>query len=355
MDWRNFLRREEDRPVRVVGYRGYGTAQLVRVRGRVLYGHPPRPAAPEDRWWVNFANTFRRLESDEVPGARVCVRFRGAEAEAVADVEGHFIAELRPRTPLAPDRLWHDARIELVEPAHDLADAPVAIPVRPRFGVISDLDDTVLQSHVRNMIRMGREVLFGNVHTRMPFPGIGAFYRALHEGDDGAVNPIFYVSSSPWNLYDLLADFLRLHRIPAGPMELRDWRISRTDLLAGRHRDHKRRAIHAILATYPHLPFILVGDSAQEDPEIYREVIHDRPGRVLAVYIRSVTSDPLRIDGVRALAREIAEAHADAEHPAPELVLVDDTLAAARHAADRGWIARERLEEVKERRVEEAT
>ncbi len=353
MEWKTIIPPYRNRPVRVVAYRGYGTPELVRVRGRVLHGHPPGPASPDDRWWRNFANTFRRLESDEVPGARVFVRFRGAEAEAVADAEGHFIAELRPREPLPTDRLWHDARLELVDPASDLADAPVAVPVRPRFGVISDLDDTVLQSDVRNLVRLGREVLFGNVHTRMPFPGIGAFYRALHEGRDGAVNPIFYVSSSPWNLYDLLAEFLRLHRIPAGPMELRDWGVSRSELRATGHRDHKRRAIHAILATYPRLPFILIGDSGQEDPEIYREVVHDRPGRVLAVYIRSVISDPLRIDSVRALAREIAEAHADDGHPAPELVLVDDTLAAARHAADRGWIPAETLAEVAERRAQE--
>src|SRR5690606_438380 len=107
-----------------------------------------------------------------------------------------------------------------------------------------------------------RGVLFGNVHTRIPFAGVGAFYRALHTGG-GRMNPLFYVSSSPWNLYDVLSEFLHLHEIPAGPMELRDWGLAGDEILPVGHRAHKRVAIDHILARYPELPFILVGDSGQ--------------------------------------------------------------------------------------------
>lgn len=335
-----------ERPVRLVPYRGYGSAGTVRVQGRVLYGAAPGPASPGDRWWVNLANTYRRLESDEVPGARVRLTFRGAETEVVTDGEGHFVAELHPVEAVPDDRLWHDVRLDLLEPARDSAAATVAIPQRARFGVISDLDDTVLRTDARSLIRMAREVLFGNVHSRIPFPGVGAFYRALHKGVAGEINPIFYVSSSPWNLYDLLAEFLRLHKVPAGPMELRDWGLNSTELLPMGHREHKRKAIDGILDAFPDLPFILVGDSGQEDPEIYREVVHDRPGRILGVYIRSVVPAPLRIDEVRALAQEIAEAHEEMGDAAPELILVQDTMAAATHAAKRGWMDPARLEDV---------
>jgi hypothetical protein len=52
-----------------------------------------------------------------------------------------------------------------------------------------------------------------------------------------------------------------------------------------------------------------------------------------------VSRDASRVDAVRTLAAEMARDHAP-------LVLADDTLAAARHAAERGWILRERLPEV---------
>jgi phosphatidate phosphatase APP1 len=334
-----------ERTVRVVPYRGYGTPSRVFIRGRVLYGGMPGPATADDRWWDNLVNTYRRIESDEVPGARVRVHFQGVTAEARADEEGHFGVELHPDASLPPDRFWHDARIELVDPPGRETVAPVAVPLSPRFGVISDLDDTVLKTDVRNLLRMAREVLFGNAHTRIPFAGVGAFYRALHIA---GTNPLFYVSSSPWNLYDLLSEFLQLHRIPAGPMDLRDWGISVEGGLPIGHHTHKRAAIDRILATYPGTPFILVGDSGQEDPEIYRDVVHDHPDRILGIYIRSVIPDPTRIEAVRSLTEELASKKID-------LVLADDTLAAARHAAAQGWIPPEAIDEVaRDRRKEEA-
>ncbi len=316
-----------DRPARVVAYRGYGTDRVAHVRGRVLYGPPIPPANPHDRWWVNLANAYRRLESHEVRGARVRVTFRGSSEDVVADREGHFHARLHDFEPPPSSSLWHDARVELVEPAGTTSTAPVAIPAHPRFGIISDLDDTVLQTDVRNIVRMGREVLFGNAHTRIPFPGVGAFYRALHAGE----NPVFYVSSSPWNLYDLLSQFLHLHRIPAGPMDLRDWGVGGDSGIVGGHHGHKRQAIDRILGTYPDLRFILVGDSGQEDPEIYRGVVRDHPDRILAIYIRSVIPDPTRIRAVERLREELVE-------DGSELILALHTLEAAHHAADRGWI-----------------
>ena len=81
-------------------------------------------------------------------------------------------------------------------------------PPSARFGVISDIDDTVLVSHVTSPFKMALVSLFGNAHTRSPFPGVAEFYQALQGGVGGAEqNPIFYVSSSPWNFYDLLHFF----------------------------------------------------------------------------------------------------------------------------------------------------
>jgi phosphatidate phosphatase APP1 len=201
-----------------------------------------------------------------------------------------------------------------------------------RFGVISDMDDTVLRTETTRVVRMTLSVLFGNAHTRLPFPGISAFYRALQAAHDApAASPLFYVSSSPWNLHDVLVEFLRLHRIPAGPFFLRDWGFAGGDAQPRGHRGHKLVAIRRIMTTYTGLPFILIGDTAQKDPEIYAEVVHDWPDRILAVYIHDVSRDPMRSESVRRLADEVAKAGST-------LILTDNTVAAARHAAENGWI-----------------
>lgn len=329
-------RRVRDRTdARVVAFRGFGTEHEAFISGRVLADPPVPPAPQDDRWWRNLVHTYRLLESDEVAGAQVAIRFAGASHRAVADTEGYFRAWLRPRKPLRGGP-WHEAELELAAPAGRSAGRTtgqimIPMPGTP-FGVISDLDDTVVRTDATRPLRMLRSVLLGNARTRMPFDGVAAFYRALHAGPSGADrNPIFYVSSSPWNLYDLLVEFLDLNAIPAGPLLLRDWGITPHSVLPTDHRSHKLAHIRQILDSYP-LPFILIGDSGQRDPEIYREVVAQYPARILAIYIRSVSPDPLRRETVRALADEV-------ERAGSALLLAEDTLSAARHAAQNGWIA----------------
>src|SRR5690606_1975618 len=92
---------------------------------------------------------------------------------------------------------------------------------------------------------------------------------------------------------------------------LRDWGISERGLLPRRHGDHKLGAIRQILECYPALPFILIGDSGQQDPEIYCDVVRQYRGRILAVYIRSVTDDPGRAEAIGRLADEVRSAGSD--------------------------------------------
>jgi phosphatidate phosphatase APP1 len=208
--------------------------------------------------------------------------------------------------------------------------------------VISDLDDTVIQSRITSFLQAVRTVMLGNARTRLPFPGVAAFYQALERGGDGTrFNPIFYVSSSPWNIYDIIADFMDIQRIPTGPIHLRDWDIGLEALSSRRLKTHKEPIIREILDLYPSLPFILIGDDSQKDPEIYRDILDRYPGRILAIYIRNVRADPVRSASVQALAKEV---HAVGS----TLVLAPDTFAAATHAAMQGWIMKDALAAVQE-------
>jgi phosphatidate phosphatase APP1 len=339
------LARAIDRdPIQIVGYRGYGTSDRALVLGRVLQDENVRaPDASQSRW-RNLIASLRRIESDPLPFARVRARLaaaaQAAPTEIVADDEGFLRHWLHVPEPLGSPG-WHSIDLHLADAPNDkpvrsttriLTPAPTAT-----FGVVSDMDDTVLQSEVTSFLRAARIVLLENALTRLPFPGVAAFYRALERGATGAeANPIFYVSSSPWNLYDVIDGFLEAQRIPTGPLLLRDWDLGR---LSERHARHKGTVIREIFDTYPELPFLLIGDSGQEDPEIYAELVRERPGRIRAVYIRNVTASTERAGRIRARAREVADAGST-------LVLADDTMAAARHAALHGWIASDSLDEI---------
>jgi phosphatidate phosphatase APP1 len=327
----SWQRLDADRPpYRVVGHRGYATPTralvLARAHAQVAIG----PADPAHTPWRNLRATVARLTHDALPHARVRATLGGRTHDLVADDEGFVHQWLPLDAPLAPG-VWHDVAFVLDQPgAAEAMTARVLAPAaRARFGVVSDLDDTVLQSEVGRFVHAARLVLFENARTRLPFPGVAAFYQALVAGaggDDG--NPLFYVSSSPWNLYDLIADFLDARGLPAGPVLLRDWDLGRE---LRRTAPFKLARISELFDAYPAMRFVLVGDSAQADPEIYADVAARYPGRVLAVYIREVTR---RADRQAAIGR-LAETLAATGTP---LVLTDDTLAAARDAAARGLI-----------------
>ncbi len=317
-------------------YMGFGTPSNLHLHGRVLRCVEHRPADAADSPWRNLAAFWKRMDTYEMPGARVRARLGAMVSEAVADHEGHFHFSLAPPQPLAATG-WQRVDLELCSPqprSGQIVQAQAQVLVPPptaRFGVISDIDDTIVWSGVRQKLRMLARLARSNAHTRQPFKGVAAFYRALHEGLSGDErNPLFYVSSSPWNLYTPLVEFMSLHGLPNGPVLLRDFG-HRMLFTPGHGQAHKRRCIEQVLVTYPDLPFVLIGDSGEHDPEIYRDVVHDHPGRVRAIYIRSVDPDPARIDAIDRLIAQVRPIGVP-------LVLAADSEAAAAHAAAQGLI-----------------
>jgi phosphatidate phosphatase APP1 len=303
------------------------------------------PSRSADSTWQNLINMYKRFETDEVPGARIRALFQGVETEVIADQEGYFSLEINPARPL-DSRPWQEVELELLEPlSRDgqtvRATAQVLVPAATaRFGIISDVDDTIISTNVTNKLKMILTVILLNEHTRKPFKGVAAFYRALQKGASGSDdNPIFYVSSSAWNLYTLLVEFLKVQEIPIGPLLLRDFG-ERLLLSSNARHGHKMTNIRRLLRTFPDLPFVLIGDSGEQDPEIYRAVVKEYPKRIRVIYIRSVDRHPSRIAAIDKLIEEV-------QQTASQLVLTPDSEFAAVHAAAEGLISTGELSSIR--------
>jgi len=329
--------------LKLMPYTGYASDTRLIVRGRVLRERMTTLLEPHTSSWRNFVALVRLMNSDEVPGATVCANFRSRDHEAVTDREGYFAFDIA-----LDRRLERDIELDLRLVAPKAADGEPTVarasicvpPVSARFGVISDIDDTIVWTHVGNRRRMLWTLARSNAATRKPFVGVAALYRALHDGvagDEG--NPIFYVSSGPWNLYPPLVDFLRINGVPRGALFLKDW--GRHTLYEWRDHDtHKLASIREILAAFAQLPFILVGDSSEQDPEIYREVVREFPGRITAIYIRSVSASPARCVEIGRIADDVRTAGST-------LLLVTDSETAAINEVRAGRIGHSRLEHVR--------
>jgi phosphatidate phosphatase APP1 len=339
-------------PLMIIPYLGYGTADKLLFAGRVLEDEGFTPASSADRTWRNLINMYKRFETDEVPGARIRARFQGIESEATTDDEGYFSFAIQPVRRLESNQ-WQQVEVELLDPPSPKEDpvrasARVLVPsASARFGIISDIDDTVISTHVSNKLKMVLTVILSNEHTRKPFEGVAGLYRALQRGMTGGEdNPIFYVSNSAWNLYTLLLEFLNLQKIPLGPLLLRDFGDHL--LFSKDSASHKKSSIKMVLDSFPDLPFVLIGDSGERDPEIYKDIVKDYPARIRAIYIRSINKHPSRLAAIDRLIEEI-------RHTESQLVLTPDSEFAAAHAAAEGLISTAELAAVRSDKKKDQT
>lgn len=327
-----------DKPISIMNYVGFGREDYLYLTGRVLRDRGIR-REERDNLLDNVINNFKRFNSREVRGAEVEITWGEHRFRRTTDSEGYFHVEhhcLLGDHVESSHELWQEAVVKVVSIPREgeveiTTHSDVVVPKCAEFGVLSDIDDTILQTDVTSRLKLKTMVhtLLKNAGNRHAFSGVSEFYQALSLGTDGeGFNPFFYISNSPWNLYDLLLDFLHLNHLPRGPVLLRDFGLPTEDSITN-YKTHKADMVDKILSTYPGLPFILVGDSGEHDIDIYLEAARKNPGRILAIYIRDVHNER-RAHRVERLIEGINGI---------EVKLVGSYEEAAVHARENGWIA----------------
>ncbi|WP_306115560.1 MULTISPECIES: App1 family protein [unclassified Roseovarius] len=270
------LRGANRQPKIIEPYAGYATPEHLVVRGRVHDSFAPAAPRPGQGRFTNLRQMLAMFRTQEVAGATVTA---GAQ-EAMTDEEGYFTLQLE-RPSVAG---WHDVELTL-EANGSTATCPVLVP-NPRTSaiVISDIDDTVMKTGAYSLLRNLWTTFTGSALTRQVYPDAAVL---LHELAARGERPVYYVSSSPWNLYAFLRSVFERASVVQGPMFLRDMGLSETKLITDGHGDHKGQSIDTILAATPDCSVVLMGDTGQKDALIYRDVIERHPGRVKAVVLRA--------------------------------------------------------------------
>jgi phosphatidate phosphatase APP1 len=259
-------------------YLGYSTPDGLVARGRVLVAVKDRTPRERQSRLTNFFQLVARFFTREVAGATVRACEPGVSA--VSDEEGYFTLHL----PGGLSGGWAQIAAEI----GGRPDSRVMLPVRvtdpeAAFGIISDIDDTVMRTGAYSLVLNLWTTLTGNSLTREVFPDAVALMERLHDGR----NPVFYVSSSPWNLHDFLVDVFRRAGLVRGPLFLRDLGLGRPSPVSNGHVQHKGTAIDTIFAANPGLPFVLIGDTGQHDAEVYLKAAQRHPGRVRRIILRA--------------------------------------------------------------------
>jgi len=264
-----------------------------------------RPADIDDRYlwledvqsadalaWVEAQNA-RTLAAPNLVGARVEVRFQGHVAAAVSGHDGEFEVEI-PAAPGAPFPPGPQAAEVLVGPVAAKAIVHVVADDAP-FIVVSDFDDTVAETHVESKRKLLASTFLMDAETQPVVPGMARFYECL--GVPGRSRPAFaFVSGSPIQLAPRVGRFLEKHGFPPAALYLRN-------LGFGTLSGYKEPILRKLAARFQQ-PLVLVGDSGEKDPEIYRKLSQELPARITRTYIRraATTGPASRFEGIRLFA-----------------------------------------------------
>lgn len=298
-------------PVRIQPYFGYRNRERLIVTARALRS---RPADFQlGGRWRALRTMLAQFASHEVAGLPIELEVRrpGGRShrhQGLTDHEGFATFDIRldPAWDYAEHPAWESVVFQWAnrEGAQSAEGHVLAPGSATALALVSDIDDTVVETgitgNLRALLRNWDRVLLELPEQRLLVPGADVFYNALGgalpqavEGDAGrrmpaSERPFFYVSSSPWNLFAYLVAFMRVRKMPLGPILLRDWGLDRSTFGGSSHGAHKVAAIDSLLTLYPELKFALIGDDSQGDLTAYGEVVAKNPHRVRAIFIRKV-------------------------------------------------------------------
>jgi phosphatidate phosphatase APP1 len=293
----------------VIPYIGYGGAGWVRVLGRVLYLRPEADAKPKPRpkrsllrrrqrpdvAQVSRVRGWRSFTSLHAPYQRVRVSIDGEHVTEIVSDRGGVIDSI-VRVSLAPG--WHT--VSLQTDTGDPVEAPVyVVDPAARFGVISDVDDTILNTALPKPLVAAWNSFVVDEHARTSTPGMPVLYDHLAAAHPGA--PVIYLSTGAWNVAPALSRFLERNLYPMGPLLLTDWGPTH-DRWFRSGKEHKLRELDRLAREFPDVRWVLFGDDGQHDEFLYQEFAQQHPGSVAAVAIRQLSTGQAVLAGGRSKA-----------------------------------------------------
>lgn len=278
----------------IMAYRGFGSPQALIIQGHVFRGMAMTRPSKKKKSLKNFINLIKRFLVKTVAGAEVELRLpNGKTFTQKTNDNGFYQFEIKQHEL---ENGWQKAALRLnevlVENQEKVeAHTDILITDKVQYGIISDIDDTLLVSHITKRFRKFYLLITRNSESRKPFEGTVELYQKLNRGTQALDNPFFFVSSSEWNLYDFLVRFMQFHKVPKGVLMLKELKDHWSDFLTSgyRNHNHKIEKIKRLLHLYPESKFILIGDNGQHDTIIYKKIVADYPGRIKAIYIRKVS------------------------------------------------------------------
>jgi phosphatidate phosphatase APP1 len=243
-----------------------------------------KPRARSVRGWRSFASV-------PAGSVQVFVTAAGIEHRVTADRGGVIDTRLELELPAG----WNTITMRTEDSG--IVAAPIfVVDSKTRFGIVSDIDDTVMVTALPRPFLAAWNTFVLDEHARRPVAGMSVLYERLVRSHAGS--PVVYLSTGAWNVAPTLTRFLSRNLYPAGSLLLTDWGPTH-DRLFRSGRQHKQENLERLAAEFPKLKWLLIGDDGQHDEELYGEFARAHPRNVAAVCIRRLSPSEAVLAGGR--------------------------------------------------------
>lgn len=255
--------------------------------GKLAYSPVKDLSFKQYSWFTNVKTIIGLYQSRALAGHPFEMHFDNGIVCGETDASGSFWCEVdldKQQTKLLKIRLTKTR--EEVELTEDLYPNTIN-HVESHTILVSDLDDTLIHSSIRNKLTQIRTLLFTTVEKRKAVKDMQHIIKRFALSGVSS----FYLSNSEQNLYPMLYRFLHINEFPPGPLFLKQY-IRMRDVvvrrLLGKKHSHKMNTLGKIMELFPNKKFILVGDNTQKDLSIYLRVADMFPHRIRYIIIRKV-------------------------------------------------------------------
>ncbi len=271
-------------------YRGYVNDEELIVFGHLFESWAPDKYSLEKKGLRHAYSILHKFRIKPLKNFEIRLQFKNLDITTKTLDDGYFRFTIPYHEPLEPG--WHEFTVTCKLYDFGIIERGELLkPFPSKLGIITDIDDTFLISHSNSFFKKLYVMLSKNLNKRKIYDDVVKYYSRLSiagQDNEKASNSFFYVSSSEWNLYDFIAEFVMLHDLPKGVIKLKKIKTGLTDFISsgrGNH-DHKYIKIKDIISFYPKLKYVLLGDDSQHDPYLYERVCKTFPLNIRAVYIR---------------------------------------------------------------------
>lgn len=273
----------------MVIHRGFGNKKQVFVSGHVFDQYSETVVDKKLSLFKTIRNNLKRYINKPARQVEVVVELNGVEQIVTTNYKGFFQIAIDTSHEAIG---WHYYEVRV--PSLELKEtAEYKICDNESTGVISDIDDTLLVSHSSLDLRKLYTYLSKGTNKRKPTRALNHILNHLSTYNNGVgASDYFYVSNSEWNLYEFLLAFFDLNEIPKGVYLLNSIIHHPLDFLRKQGKSkvegHKLKSFFQLLNVFPNKSFVLIGDTAQHDVQLFQRVLDKNAHQVKAILLREV-------------------------------------------------------------------